>query len=95
MTEISFFIGTSLQREGKPTMNPITIQSAECPLAGLGDTELVARIRHAWFDALTTNTFAEVRACQAEALRRGKAHLYDQGYIEFWLGIGIAASKAA
>jgi len=94
MTEIVSFIGTSLQREGKPTMNRIISQPAECPLAGLGDAELVARTRHAWSDALTTNTFAEVRACQAEALRRGKAHLYDQGYIEFWLGIVAPASAA-
>lgn len=94
MTETVFFIGTSLQREGKPTMNPITIEPAECPLAGLGDTELIARTRHAWFDALTTNTFAEVRACQAEALRRGRVHLYDQGYIEFWLG-AVAPTAAA
>lgn len=64
-------------------------------LVGLPDDELVSTTRTAWLDALTTNTYAEVRACQAEALRRGKAHLYDQGYIQFWLGIFGPADSAA
>ena len=74
-------------------MNPI-VEPVECPLSRLGDGELVARTRNAWLGAVTTNTFVEVRACQAEALRRGRVHLYDQGYIAFWLGIVAPAAAA-
>lgn len=94
MTEIVAIAGTSRTREGKTIVNNAAAASA-APLADLGDAELVIETRTAWFTGLSSNTFAGIRECQAEALRRGKPHLYDQGYIEFWLGIGAAASEAA
>lgn len=94
MTEIVAITGTSRIREGKTIVNNTAAASA-APLADLGDDELVIETRTAWFTGLTSNSFAGIRDCQAEALRRGKPHLYDQGYIEFWLGIGAPASEAA
>lgn len=94
MTEMVAITGTSRIREGNTIVNT-TAAMAAAPLADLADDELVIETRTAWFAGLTKNTFAGIRECQAEALRRGKPHLYDQGYIEFWLGIGAAASEAA
>lgn len=95
MTEIVAIAGTSLIREGKTIVNNTAAAASAAPLADLGDDELVIETRTAWFTGLSSNTFAGIRECQAEALRRGKPHLYDQGYIEFWLGIGATASEAA
>jgi len=94
VTEMLQLPGTSLQREGNPPMTTTT-PTAKRLLPDLSDDELVTKTRAAWLDALTSNSFWEIRACQAEALRRGKVHLYDQGYVQFWLHLCAPADLTA
>lgn len=95
MTEIVVCTGTSRMREGETNVTNTAHPTIAAQLSDLDDTALVAHTREAWIAALTRNEFDEIRACQGEALRRGKPHLYDQGYIEFWLGTAGPAPEAA
>ena len=95
MTETGLAAGTSLLREGNTAMTSTPSPAIAAELAGLSDEALIARTHDAWVAALTLNAFGEIRTCQAEALRRGKSHLYDQGYITFWLGTTSSAPEAA
>lgn len=95
MTEMVLCGGTSRITEGKPTVTDTHTPVSSASLAGLDDAALIAHTHGAWVSALTLNAFDQIRACQAEALRRGKPHLYDQAYIAFWLGTASSTLEAA
>ncbi len=59
----------------------------EMPLALMPDESLVSRTQAALNTALGSGCYQDVRACEDEARRRNKLHLYDRGYSEFWLSI--------
>lgn len=97
MTETAHLVGTSPVRatEGESTtMTTTATSAANIPLADLDDAGLVAATRDAWVAGLTANAFDGIRDCQAEALRRGKPHLYDEGYIAFWVVLPSPSGEA-
>ena len=87
-------------------MTTTSISAANIPLADLDDVGLVAAprdawvaglvaaTRDAWVAGLTANAFDGIRDCQVEALRRGKPHLYDEGYIAFWVVLPSPSGEA-